>query len=163
MPQTVYNLDMAEQTAGQIVERGRTNGRFTAAADLPPGRILDLDGNGRLRLPAGTTLTTTVGASPYLAHLAPQTDGTGNIHRANAYVPVLRGGQIWVEYSGTAPTVGNVVRVMHSSTTATHRGKVTASAASGTAGSEISNVEGLVCMAVDTAQSLCLVEINLPA
>jgi hypothetical protein len=162
MPQTVYNLDMAQQIAGLIVERGTYNGRFSTSEAVPPGRFLEL-ASGSLRLPQGTTLTAPIGVTPYFSHLPAQTDGTNNLYRSGDNPALLRKGQIWVEYAGTAPSVGASVNIMHSSTTATNRGKVTASATSATAGSEISAVEGLKCMAVDTAGGLALVELNLPA
>jgi hypothetical protein len=162
MPQTTYSLDMAAHIAGQVSENGRINGRFYSSEALPPGRILELDA-GALRVPAATTLGAVIGASFYQPHLVPQSDGSNNLYRSGDSVPCMRTGEVWVEYSGTAPTVGASVNVMHSSTTATHRGKVTGSATSGSAGVEISAVEGLKCMAVDTTASLALVELNLPA
>ncbi len=160
--QTAYNLDMSEQIAGQIVERGRVSGKFSLSADAEPGRLHELS-SGQLRIPSATTLGAVIGALPYMAGLRPQTDGTDNLWRANEYPPMQRTGQVWLKYSGTAPTVGAAVNVMHSSTTATHRGKVTGSATDVTAGTEISAVEGLRCMEVDTTNSLALVELNLPA
>jgi hypothetical protein len=162
MPQTVYNLDMAQQVAGLIVDRATYNGRFSTSEAVPPGRFLEL-ASGALRLPQGTTLTAPIGVTPYFSHLPAQTDGSNNLYRSGDQPALVRKGQVWCEYSGTAPTVGQSVNIMHSSTTATHRGKVTGSAPSGGAGTEVTAVEGLKCMAVDTTNSLALVEINLPA
>lgn len=159
MPQTSYGYDPKAAIAGQIVEKGRSRGRYENSEDLPAGRLAGyFSTDGKLRLPQGTTLEPIVGAVPYRADLPP-----GGYLAGQHKVLAMRTGQIWLEYAGTAPSPENSVNVMHSSTTATNRGKVTASATSATAGSEISAVEGLRCVKVDVANGLCLVEMNLPA
>lgn len=159
MPQTSYNLDLDRAMAGQVVARypGGMRGLHTASEDLPVGRFAEYSG-GALRLPQATTLGSVVGATPYIAtkQSAPWTASDGP-------APMLRKGQIWVEYAGTAPTVESAVNIMHSSTTATNRGKVTGSATSAVAGSEISALEGVKCLDVDTTLGLALVECNFPA
>lgn len=160
MPQTSYDLDLARATAGQIVERypGGMRGKYEASETLEVGRLCELHSDGKLRAPQGTTLTKLVGAVPYIA-----TKQTAPWGTSDGPVPVLKKGQMWVEYAGTAPSAEAAVNVMHSSTTAANRGKVTASSTSVSAGSEISAVEGLRCLDVDTSLGLALVEFNLPA
>lgn len=158
MPQSTYSLDPAAATAGQVVQRGAMRGRYECSEDLPAGRLAEYHTDGKLRLPQGTTLTRPMGGVPYNPSIAP-----GGYTAGTEMVPVLRRGQMWVEYAGTTPSAETAVNVMHSSTTATNRGKVTASATSTSAGSEITAVAGLICVKVDTATGLALVEFNLPA
>jgi hypothetical protein len=155
---TSYSNDPSPAIAGMVVERVNMRGRYENSEELFPGRLTELHSDGKLRLPQGTTLTKVVGAVPYISSYP--TDG---YEAGKNIVPQLRRGSMWVEYSGTAPAEEASVNVMHSSTIATHRGKVTASATSAVAGSEISAVEGLKCIRVDTTNSIALVEFNLPA
>ena len=75
---------------------------------------------------------------------------------------------MWVEYAGTAPAVEAKPNIMHASTNdggnAQHRGKVTSSATSSSAGAEISAApDGIVVIKVDSDLGLALCEFNLPA
>lgn len=164
MPQTTYSLDLDRATAGQIVARypGGMRGVHETSEDVDPGLLVEYHSDGKLRKPAGTTLTKCVGAIPYQAtkQSAPWTSSDGP-------APVLRKGQVWLKYSGTAPTVESSVNVRHASddtnSEAQYRGTVTGSATSAVAGSEISAIEGAKCLDVDTSLGLALVELNFPA
>jgi hypothetical protein len=166
MPQTSYSLDHAAAIAGQLVDRGdgsRMRGRYVASEALNFGRILELHTDGKLRHPATAGAAgKLMGGCAYNASLPPTAAGVYG-YQADDVVPVLRKGQMWVEYTGTAPTVEKKASVMSSSTVATHRGKVTGDAENATAGTEIYGLEGAHVVKVDTALSLALVEFNLPA
>lgn len=159
MPQTVYNLDHAAAIAGQVVEERGNRGRYDCSEDLNFGRIVELHTDGKIRHPATATAAgKLLGAIKYAASLPP------GGYTANSFqVPVLRRGQVWIEYTGTPPVVEAQAKVMSSSTVATHRGKVTGDAANATSGTEIYALEGAVTVKVDTTLSLALVEFNLPA
>lgn len=169
MGQTSYSIDHAAAIAGQVVdgyyESRKVRGRYEYSEDLNFGRILELHTDGELRHPQGTSLGKVMGGCMYNPVLPP-----GGYSLANDLgpVPVMRKGQMWVEYTGTAPTVEAKPNICHASTdgsgNAQHRGKVTGSATSATAGAEISAApEGVVVIKVDTTLSLALVEFNLPA
>jgi hypothetical protein len=165
MAQTSYSLDHAAALAGQIVDgrqgfRG-VRGRYEPSEDLNFGRIVELHTDGKLRQPqTAAAAGKLLGGVAYNNALPP-----GGYSLANNLgpVPVFRKGQMWIEYTGTAPVVETQAKVMSSSTTATHRGKVTGDATSTTAGSEIYAFPGTVVVKVDTTLSLALVEFNLPA
>lgn len=164
MPQTTYNLDPQVALAGLMHEKGRMRGRYQSSEALSPGRIVEFNA-GALRLPQGAT-PNFLGAVAYSSVIAPQALGGGvspGSYASGDQVPVMRTGQIWLEYTGTVPTAETAVNVSCSSTLATNRGKVTASAPSASAGVEVVAVEGLRCVAVDTTLGLALCELNFPA
>lgn len=160
MPQTTYPLDPVAALAGMVVEKGRMRGRFECSETLNPGRLVEKHTDGKLRqCQTASALGNLVGAVPYSPHMT-----VGGYTAGFAQVPVLRTGQIWIEYVGTAPTTEQVVNISSSSTIATDRGKVTASAPSATVGVEIYAPPNgaLKCTKVDTTLGLALVELNLP-
>lgn len=167
MPQTSYSNYHAAAIPGQVVDaahghRGQ-RGRYECSEDLNFGRVVELHTDGKLRQPqTASAVGKLLGAVPYNPSLPP-TGGVNGYANGAHMVPVLRRGQIWVEYTGTAPTVEKAVNVMSSSTIATHRGKVTGDAASASAGVEIYALPGAVCVEVDATLSLALIEFNLPA
>jgi hypothetical protein len=163
MPQTSYSIDHAEAIAGQVVDAPYTNrgvrGRYETSEDLNFGRIVELHTDGKLRHPqtagaAGKLL----GGVMYNSALPPGGYTLSN----NFMVPVMRKGQMWIEYAGTAPGVETQAKVKSSSTVATDRGKVTGDAANATAGTEIYALEGAQVIKVNTTLGLALVEFNLP-
>ena len=158
--QTVYSLDMPKALAGQVVDRqpGGMRGRYEASETLTAGRIAEYHTDGKLRHPQGTTFTRPQGAVPFIA-----TKPSSQYAADGSIVPTLRKGLVWLEYGGTAPSAETAVNVMHSSTIATDRGKVTGSATSAVAGSEVTAIEGIRCVEVDTTLGLALCELNLPA
>ncbi len=133
MPQTSYSLDNVAAIAGQVVTKGVVCGKYVASEEIPAGRFVELHTDGKLRLPQGTSLAKVVGVSVYRGSKEP------GAWAVDDYVPVLRSGQIWVD--STATTIADLAacNVRHSSTTATHRGKVTDAATSAVAGAEISD------------------------
>lgn len=158
MPQTDYNLDNVAALAGQAVERGRVCGKYQAAEEIPPGRFVVLNSDGKLELPQDTALGKVVGVSMYRSAKEP---GAWAI---DDYVPVLRAGTIWVESTASAPADLASANVRHSSTTSTHRGKVTDAAVSGAAGSEISDPGPVLFYDVGSSapSGLALVELAFP-
>lgn len=170
MPQSSYSLYHAAAIAGQVVDgvlqRG-VRGRYECSEDLNFGRILELHTDGLLRQPqTAGAVGKLMGGLPYNPSLPPSNvAGTYVNGYANGQhmVPVFRKGQMWIEYTGTAPVVEKPVNVMSSSTIATHRGKVTSDAPSASAGVEIYAMPGTACVKVDATLLLALVEFNLPA
>lgn len=170
MPQTTYSNYHAAAIAGQVVDgmesRG-IRGRYECSEDLNFGRVVELHTDGILRQPqTATAVGKLLGGVPYNPSLPPSNvAGTYVNGYANGQhmVPVFRKGQMWVEYTGTAPTVEAQAKIMSSSTVATHRGKVTGDAANATAGTEIYAMPGTVVIKIDATLSLALVEFNLPA
>lgn len=157
MPQTSYNLDHVAAVAGQAVETGRVCGKYQAAEEIPPGRVVVLNSDGKLELPQDTSLGKVVGISMYRGAKDP---GAWAI---DDYVPVMRAGTIWAEVSGGSPSDLASLNVHHSSTTATHRGKLSASATSASAGSEISDPGPVTCyQASDVPSGLVLAELAFP-
>lgn len=162
--QTVYSLDMPKAVAGMVVDRqpGGMRGRYEASETLKAGRIAEYHTDGKLRPPQGTTLTRCQGMVPYIA-----TKPSSNYAADGSIIPTLRKGLAWVEYSGTAPSAETAVNIRHASTDgnseAQYRGTVTGAATSAVAGSEVSALEGVRCVEVDTTLSLALCEFNLPA
>lgn len=162
MPQTSYSLDHSAAIAGQVVESRGKRGRYECSEDLNFGRLVELS-SGQLRQPQATTLGTIIGGIGYNASLPP-----GGYKSGEFQVPVQRRAQMWIEYTGTAPTAESKPNICHASSdvssNAQHRGKVTGSATSAVAGAEVSAApEGIWVVKVDTALSLALVELNLPA
>jgi hypothetical protein len=162
MPQNSYSNYHATAIAGQVVEglvpRGQ-RGRYECSEDLNFGRVVELHTDGTLRQPqTAAAAGKLLGGVAYNAALP-----SGGYTNGSHMVPVFRKGQMWLEYTGTAPVVEKPVNVMSSSTIATHRGKVTSDAASAGAGVEIYAMPGVVCIEVDATLGLALCEFNLPA
>jgi hypothetical protein len=170
MPQTTYSNYHAAAIAGQVVDgmvpRGQ-RGRYECSEDLNFGRVLELHTDGTLRQPqtAGAA-GKLMGGLPYNPSLPPSNVAGSYVNgyaNGQHMVPVLRKGQMWIEYTGTAPAVETQAKVMSSSTIPTHRGKVTGDATSAGAGVEIYAMPGTVVVKIDATLSLALVEFNLPA
>lgn len=171
MPQSSYSLYHSAAIAGQVVDgmlpRG-SRGRYECSEQLNFGRLVELHTDGTLRQPQTASASGKIlGGVPYDVSLPPTNVGGTwvNGYAPGAYmVPVFRRGQMWVEYTGTAPVVGSKPNIMSSSTVATDRGKVTSTVTATTAGAEIyAGPEGIEVIKVDTATGLALVEFNLPA
>lgn len=163
MSQTVYNLDPTPCLAGQVVEREQVVGMFTCSEAILPGNVVELSG-GQLRNPrTAGAVGAIVGVAIYRAALEPNVTG----YQIGEYVPVLRKGKIWVQAVATLPSVPmTVVNISSSSTIATDRGKVTASAVSAGAGTEVyappGNAMTFVKGAAGVYGTLALCEVNLP-
>lgn len=166
MPQTSYAQYHDAAIAGQVVEgiesRGQ-RGRYECSENLNFGRLVELHTDGKLREPQGTTTSMKiVGGVAYNPSLPP-----GGYLAGSFMVPAFRRGQMWVPYTGTTPTVEATFNIRHASddsnSEAQHRGKVTATATSTTAGSEIQAAPaGMACIKVNTTLGLALIEFNLP-
>jgi hypothetical protein len=159
MPQSSYDLDNTAALAGQVVEKGRVVGRYQAAEEIPAGRFVVLNADGKLELPQDTALGKVVGVSMYRSSREPEA------WQADDYVPVLRAGTIWVESTASTPADLASANVRHSSTISTHRGKVTDAATSAGAGTEISDPGPVLFYDVDSAEvpsGLALVELAFP-
>lgn len=158
MPQTTYPADMAPAIVGQIVTREKMSGRFACVEDIPFGRVVELTADG-WRLPQGTTLGKVLAVAPY----NPSYPVGG--YKAGDQVAFLRAGKCWVEQDGGGSPDASLgaMNVNHSSTTATNRGKLTASSTSTTTGSEISVCHGTEFVKEDSGATMALVEIEFVA
>jgi len=155
--QLTFTQDPKIGTPGQIQDAESSQiVSLVAAVDLLPGRVVEVDSNNRINYPSSTTLGRVAGITCYVAGALPGS------WKAGDQVPVLRKGRIFAEFSGG--TQGNLVaaNVNHSSTIATNRGKVSTSATSATAGSEVSALGPCVLVRPVADTSMCIVELNLP-
>jgi hypothetical protein len=155
MPQTTYNLDPVAALAGQAVDLHRKCGKYQAAEEIPPGRFVVLNSDGKLELPQDTSLGKVVGVSLYRSAKEP------GAWAVDDYVPVLRSGTVWCESSASSIEDLASANVRHSSTISTHRGKVTDAATSAGAGVEISD-PGPVLFYGSGPSGLALVELSFP-
>lgn len=171
MPQDTYGFGFAAALAGQIADSGAIDidSAHVCSEDLSPGRVVELHTDGKLRAPQGTgapiaklfgvvvrkhnvegTLTSSLDAADV------------GKYKAGEVVTVMRKGRVWAEtVTPFAFTELDAAQVSHSSTIATHRGKVTSAASSGTAGAEIAST-ALVVRSLNSDSSLALLELNLP-
>jgi hypothetical protein len=161
--QDTYNTDLSPALPGQIVERGVVTGVYQCSEAIPPGRVVELHTDGKLRLPQGTgaDIAKPVGVSCYRAAIEPN---SGNGYAIGEYVPVLRRGQIWADLvSGATVSALAAANVYHSSTVATNRGKVGSAAEAAGAGVEIDALSGFLFLRDDGASSpaLALLEVSL--
>lgn len=159
MPQSSYPLDNVAAVLGQVVHRGRMSGRFTCAEAIPFGRVVELNSSGEWQLPQGSTLGKVLAVAPYNA--AYPVGG----YAAGDQVAFLRSGTVWVENdAGGSPTytTGNM-NVRHSTTIATHRGKVTLTATSASAGVEISVCPGTEFVQEDSTPTMALLNVEFSA
>ena len=157
MPQTSYALERTVAVAGQVVELGRKSARYRASEEIPAGRYVELHTDNTLRLYRGGKK---YGISMYRDAKEP---GAWAI---DDYVPVLRAGQIWADFDGTAASAGDLddANVHGADTTATKRGKITQAAVSYAADAQVYNGgPAKFCQAPTGNTGLALVEINLPA
>lgn len=159
--QSTYNTDPSIAVAGQAVHIDNMVGEFQCSEDIPPGRVVELHTDGKLRLPQGTgaDIPKIAGVSIYRGALEPGAYKTGE------YVPLVRKGQVWVELvSGATVSPLSAANVYHSSTLAVNRGKVGSAAEAGGAGVEIDATGKTYFRRANLATSptLALVEVNLP-
>lgn len=165
MGQTSYSLYHDAAIAGQVVEgyyeSRKVRGRYEPSEDLNFGRIVELHTDGKLRHPQTAGAAGKLLGGVMYNHALPP----GGYSLANDLgpVPLMRRGQMWVEYVGAAPAAETQVKVKSSSTVATDRGKITGDATSAVAGSEVYALEGAVVIKTDATLGLALVEFNLPA
>lgn len=147
-----------------------------SAESVYPGRVVEISTTtGKCRPPQGTAFPAS-GHKVYGIVLRDDTrennaDGTVKPYAANEPFPVLRRGTVWAELSGGTPVLETAINVKHASddtaSNAQHRGKLSQSATSATAGAEITATAILakapsVGVAPSPASGIVLVEINLP-
>ncbi len=170
MAQTSYSLAASQACAG--MEGPDAHGKQkklskVCGEDIPFGRLLELSSDEAV-LPQGAELGRLIGASAYKAAMEPEED-TGYLD--GEYANIVRRGQIWVKYTGTAPTAMSVPNISHNSdddienpaVAPEDRGTVTGDETSTDPGEEVSAApNGVFCLAVDTTLELALIELNLP-
>lgn len=155
MPQTTYLLDHVASVAGQVVSKDAVVGRYPASEEIPPGRVVELHTDGKLRLYRGGKR---VGVSMYRDAKEP------GAWAADDYVPVCRAGQIYADFDGTASSVADLDRanVHGADTTATDRGKLTQAPATSASDAQIYSDEGMKFAGAASAdEGLVLVEVDL--
>ncbi len=140
MSQLSYSRDRAVAVPGMMSkDAGSFVVSYPAAEAIPPGRLVVLNSSGAVELPQDTTFAKPVGVSVFSpTNQQTAIPAAGFTYAVGDMVPCLRRGRAYVEYSGGSPAALTQANVHHSSTVATHRGKLTASATSAGAGTEIS-------------------------
>ena len=120
---------------------------FEAATDLPAGRFVCLDANGRAALASGSLPI--IGVTVYQ-------DTKYMPHKAGSMVPILRSGRIWAEkdVAATAPVMGAIAQ-RHAS-----NGTVVSTAGVNVVGASGYQRGTAAQLAVPT--NCALVELNLP-
>lgn len=156
--QTSFTVDPAIGLAGQIQDAGESSVKsFLAETDILPGRLVEVNpATGAIRYPASTALGRVAGIACFMSFAPP------GGWKAGQQVPVLRQGRIFVEFSGGTQAPLLAANVNHSSTIATNRGKLSASATSVVAGSEVSAVGPAVFVKDTGSAALAIVEVNFP-
>jgi hypothetical protein len=161
MSQTSYSTNRADAVAGMVSEdAGCHIDSYPAAEAIPPGRLVVLNSSGLLELPQDTELAKPVGVSVFSPmNQQGAIPAAGFEYAAGDMVPVLQRGRCYADLSGGSPAALVAANVNHSSTVATHRGKFSASAPAGTAGSEISPAGPAMFLRVGPT-NVWLVEVN---
>lgn len=156
--QTTFDLDPVAAFSGMAADKDAYRVSYQAAEDIPFGRAVTLNSDGKVELPQDTTLTKVVGVAEYKADAEP------GGYKAGDMVRVMRRGSIYADFTGGSEASLTKPNIMHSSTTPTNRGKFTMSGTSASSGVEISNApEGVLMVKPSGISGLCLVELNLPA
>lgn len=156
--QATFSMDPVIGLPGQVADATEAEIKaFVAEEDILPGRLVEVNpATGRVRVPASTTLGRVAGIACFMSFAPP------GGWKAGQQIPVLRKGRIFTEFNGGTASPLLAANVNHSSTVATHRGKLTASATSVVAGSEISAVPAAVFVRDSGSATLGILEINLP-
>lgn len=140
MSQLTYSRDRAKAVPGLVSkDAAYFIVSYAAAEAIPPGRLVVLNSDGKVELPQDTSLAKPAGVSCFSpTNQQTAIPAAGFSYAAGDMVPVLRKGRIYADVQGGSPAALTPANMNHSSTTATHRGKFSASATANTAGSEIS-------------------------
>lgn len=161
---------MHSHSSGDRIETG------VATEVVYPGRIVEISTTtGKCRPPQGTAFPAS-GYKVFGLVLRDETrennaDGTVKGYAVGEPFPVLRRGVAWAELSGGTPVLETVINVKHASddtaSNAQHRGKLSQSATSATAGAEITATTLIAKqhspgVAPAPTSSIVLVEINSP-
>lgn len=173
IPQTSYAMRPSIALAGMQgdVDNGQlVIGKFTAAETLLPGRVVELDPTDptKCRYPkTASAVGSILGVVLYSA--ADPVGGTVGTadggFKAGDTVRILRRGQVWCEYTGTAGSdMMTAMKVRSASddsnSEAQHRGKLTDASTSTTVGQE-KYATKLLCMEETVSGTgLVLVELN---
>ena len=147
--QNSYATTPAYGVAGQLSHSSSMQAHIetgVSAEAVYPGRVVEINtSTGKCRPPQGTAFPSTTHKF-YGIVLRDDTrennsDGTVKPYAANEPFPVLRRGAVWAELSGGTPVLETAINVKHASddtaSNAQHRGKLSQSATSATAGAEI--------------------------
>lgn len=177
--QNSYATTPAYGVAGQLSHSSSMQAHIetgVSAESVYPGRVVEINtSTGKCRPPQGTAFPATT-HKMFGIVLRDDTrennaDGTVKPYAANEPFPVLRRGAVWAELSGGTPVLETAINVKHASddtaSNAQHRGKLSQSATSATAGAEISATSIIakapaLGVAPSPASTIVLVEINLP-
>lgn len=169
IPQTSYSLSQTRALAGMLgdVDEGQlVIGKFTASETLLPGLVVELDPTDptKCRLPkTASTIGKLLGVVMYSA-ADPVAGSVGSASSgivAGSTVRILRRGQIWAKYNGTAGSdMLTNLNVNSSSTVATYRGILTDAATSNGAGTEIYATKMKAFEETVSGTGLVLVELN---
>ncbi len=165
MSQTTYNRVRSAAVAGMLVDLTEcVIESFVALEDIPPGRMVEWNASSKgIQLPQGTGFSLPVGMSCFdPTNMQPAIPAAGFVYKLGDMVPVLRRGKIWAAFSGGTPALFSPANVKHSSTVATNRGMVTASATSSVAGSEIAAIGPSDFRSLEGPTGLIQVEVSLP-
>lgn len=171
--QNSISLDRTAYKLGQLLDMSRHHADIVSARCLTAigvGRYAELtlaaDGTWTASAPSGTTTTLAKGGIVLLENVR---EPSADAFAIGDIIAVCRKGKVVAacESGMSAPTTfGQVANIMHSSTTATNRGKFTTTATATTAGAEIqaSSDKDTVSFLreLDSTNGLCAVEINAP-
>jgi hypothetical protein len=172
--QVAYSLAPVIAVPGQIADNEVNDIRsFVASEPIFPGRMLELAADGvscrQVQATGNQNPATALGFSVLLTSRegngavgVPANNGA--VYNIGDMVPVMRKGAMYAEWSGTTQVAYTQMNVFHSSTIATNRGKITDTAASGVAGTEISLTGSSIKLRglLPGAGNICLIDINLP-
>lgn len=151
MAQTTYNSDMPKARAGMIAYPMRPASVQTYAAEgVVPFGYAVVKGTTKDQAKVPTVVGDVLYGFAQMTLAINETAASGSAAYATKMaMNVLKFGEIWVPYSGSAPTPGLAVYV----DVLVAPGKVTAVSTN-------NMVAPLKCVEVDTATALCLVEIT---
>lgn len=166
-PQTSFSEFPAEAFEGLVVNGLVQDGyiaSYVCDGDVIPGRDLELTTAGKVRMPQGTGAGLPLAGMSVLKTTSPSSQpiAASNNYKDGDVVPVLRRGRIWCAFTGGSPNPGDSLNVNHSSTTATDRGKLTASGTDTTSGSEIA-AAFVQLVKLSASGTMALVDVNYPA
>ena len=160
--QSTFDLDSAAAVAGQVYDmRDAVIISRPASAYVPFGRVVVEDSNGAVAVPGAASLVKVAGIALRSPARAQDLAGGSAGYAAGEMVPILRQGACYACFDGGTDAAYDPARVKHADTTTTHRGKLTASAASTASDAQITD-PGMFLFIKGLADSaLCLVEVNL--
>jgi len=144
--QTMYNLDLLEAVAGQVVSKDTLMGRYQASEEIAPGLMTELHTDGKLRVYRGGKKA---GIAMYRSAKEP------GAWAADDYVPVVRRGQVWAAATDAGADLADA-NFSYKDTTTADRGKATASIPSGASDAQV--YDGGPCKFAGSSTGLALLE-----